>query len=87
MLILAAVLTGGLLLPLALLKSTGFCTAGKAGIAAVVERAAESATEAAVFAAVEAEALGEVVTTAAVEAPVEGEAEATTTVALDAPDA
>ena len=78
-----AVLAGGLLLPWALLRSTAFCTAGKAAVTAVVARVAEAPAKAAVFTAVEAtfEAPLEV------GAPAEGEAEATTTVALDASDA
>ena len=85
MLMLVTVLTSGLLLllPLALLRSTVFCTAGKAAIAAAAERVAEAPAEAAVLAATEATA--EV--PFEVEAPFEGEADATATVALDAPDA
>jgi hypothetical protein len=82
-LVLAAVLAGDLLLPWALLRSTAFCTAGKAAITAVAERAAEAPAEAAVLTAVEAtfEAPLEV------EATAQGESEATTAVALDASDA
>jgi hypothetical protein len=78
-LVLVAGLTGDLLLPLAPLTSTGFCTAGKAAIAAAAERVAEAPAEAAVLTAAEA----------AAEAPVEAEAPvaATTAVALDALDA
>ena len=80
---LVTVRASGLLLPWAPLRSTAFCTAGKAAIAAVAERAAEAPAEAAVLTAVEAtfEAPLEA------EVPAGGEAEATIAVALDASDA
>jgi hypothetical protein len=70
---------------LALLITTGFCTDGKAPIAAGADRETEASTDTAAVVAVLA--------AAAAEAPFEGEvevevpAEATTTVALDAPAA